>query len=244
MAGFSLATSIRNAARNSPWLVIAVGIHVVIFAVLSVVYVKRQFEKKDEAPATVTITRPPIEQVDTPPPPPEVVDRKAIPKNADAELVSYEEDTFQPLNEAAPDPNEDLHLDRGDPNAIDNLPPGSTGGTSIGAGGVGHFGTGVPAAFASRKLGGGGKKGRNQGATEGTELAVLEGLRWLLRHQNDDGSWSAATLRDHCSAGSPCVSAARRSTTVKGASAGTVSATLWSGSASGRFASKGVDDRW
>ena len=206
MAGFSLTTSIRNAAKNSPWLVIAVGIHVVIFAALSVVYVKRQFEKKDDAPASVTITRPAIEQVDTPPPPPEVIDRKAIPKNTEAELVSYEEDTFQPLSEAAPDPNEDLHLERGDPNAIDNLPPGSTGGTSIGAGGVGHFGTGVPAAFASRKLGGGGKRGRASGVTEGTEAAVLDGLRWLLRHQNDDGSWGADTLRDHCSNKAQCVS--------------------------------------
>ena len=38
-------------------------------------------------------------------------------------------------------------------------------------------------------------------------MTVLEGLRWLLRHQNEDGSWGADTLREHCSAKSQCVSA-------------------------------------
>jgi squalene cyclase len=33
---------------------------------------------------------------------------------------------------------------------------------------------------------------------------VLEGLRWLIRHQNPDGSWSAATLKDRCAPESPC----------------------------------------
>jgi hypothetical protein len=202
----SLATTIRNAAKSSPWLVIAIGIHVVIFAVLSVMYIAEKMAPKEEPPATVTISRPPLDVVDEAPPPPEIIDRKAIPKNSDAEIVSYEEDVFQSLSETAPDPNEDLHLDRGDPNSVDNLPPGSTGGTSIGTGGVGHFGTGVPAAFASRRLGGGGKRGRNKGVTEGTEAAVLEGMRWLLRHQNDDGSWGADTLVDHCSTKAQCVS--------------------------------------
>src|SRR5262249_43498339 len=157
------------------------------------------FEKKDDKPASVQIARPPVDVPDVPPPPPEVIDRKAIPKNLDAELVTPEEDTFQPLSEQAPDPNEGLHLDRGDPNSVDNLPPGSTGGTAIGTGGIGHLGSGVPAAFASRRLGGGGHHGRAGGATESTDEAVLQGLRWLLRHQNEDGSWGADTLRDHCS---------------------------------------------
>src|SRR5262249_29286649 len=50
-----------------------------------------------------------------------------------------------------------------------------------------------------RRLGGGGKKGRG-GATQGTEKAVLDGLRWLCRHQNPDGSWSPTTLNERC----PC----------------------------------------
>ncbi|HEX5009951.1 MAG TPA: prenyltransferase/squalene oxidase repeat-containing protein, partial [Planctomycetota bacterium] len=44
------------------------------------------------------------------------------------------------------------------------------------------------------------------GVTEGTEAAVLEGMRWLIRHQNDDGSWGADTLLEHCSVKAQCVS--------------------------------------
>jgi hypothetical protein len=204
MSGFNIATSIRNAAKNSPWLVIAIMIHVVIFAALSVVYVTRQFEKKEDKPVAVAIAKPTVNQEEVQPPPPEVIDRKAVPKNSDAEIVSYEEETFTPLTTQTQD--EDLHLDRGDPTAVDNLPPGATGGTSIGTGGVGHYGTGVPSGFATRRAGGGGKKGRAGGVTEGTEAAVLEGMRWLIRHQNDDGSWGADTLLEHCSVKAQCVS--------------------------------------
>ena len=35
---------------------------------------------------------------------------------------------------------------------------------------------------------------------------MLEGLRWLLRHGNEDGSWSAKTCIDHCATtNEPCV---------------------------------------
>jgi hypothetical protein len=34
--------------------------------------------------------------------------------------------------------------------------------------------------------------------------AILDGLRWLLRHERDDGSWSALALKDMCDRDSPC----------------------------------------
>lgn len=40
----------------------------------------------------------------------------------------------------------------------------------------------------------------NGGPTRGLEKSVLDGLRWLLRHQNPDGSWSPATVAERC----PC----------------------------------------
>jgi hypothetical protein len=33
---------------------------------------------------------------------------------------------------------------------------------------------------------------------------VLDGLRWLARHQNDDGSWGAVSFRSHCPDSAPC----------------------------------------
>ncbi|MBI1849639.1 MAG: hypothetical protein HYR85_04790 [Planctomycetes bacterium] len=41
--------------------------------------------------------------------------------------------------------------------------------------------------------------------TRGTEEAVLEGLRWLMRHQNPNGSWSADKLSERCLPESTCV---------------------------------------
>ncbi len=32
---------------------------------------------------------------------------------------------------------------------------------------------------------------------------IVDGLRWLARHQNQDGSWSPTTLRDQCGCGDP-----------------------------------------
>jgi hypothetical protein len=36
------------------------------------------------------------------------------------------------------------------------------------------------------------------------DKVVLDGLRWLARHQNADGSWTAAGVHEHCSADAPC----------------------------------------
>ena len=34
--------------------------------------------------------------------------------------------------------------------------------------------------------------------------AIHDGLLWLARHQNTDGSWSAAALKERCTPGKPC----------------------------------------
>ncbi len=199
----SIAGFFLNLARNSPWLFIAILIHVIVGFLLAVVYVKQHFEKEETNATVLTVAAAgkPAEDIVQPP---EQIDRKAIPKNQDAELVSYEEQSYIPTEVLE---EQDLHLDVGDPNALDNLPPGATGGTSIGVGiGPGHYASGGPSAFASRRAGGGGR-GRNTGPTQGTEKSVLEGLRWLLRHQNEDGSWSAATVGSRCCEKQKCVPA-------------------------------------
>ena len=195
---------LKSFVRNSPWLAIALGLHVMVFAIMGIWYIQQDEAKKDTSDTKISVSgakaieQAPVIQ------PPEIIERKAVPKNDNSELVSYEEDIYMP-QQAAPDPNEDLHLDRGDPTAIDNLPPGATGGTSIGVGTAGgHYGTGSPSAFAGRRVGRGGK-GRAGGSTVGTEKSVLEGLRWLIRHQNEDGSWADDTLTTHCNPKTPCI---------------------------------------
>ncbi|MFM7280698.1 MAG: hypothetical protein ACKO32_02860, partial [Planctomycetia bacterium] len=196
---FNPADSLKKFIRNSPWVFIAIMVHVIALSVLAVWQLATEGVKQEELPQTVTVSKPketPPEEVQLPQ---EVLDRKAIPQNEEAEVVTFEEDQFIPTDTSQP---EDLTLDRGDPNSVDNLTAGSPGGTAIGVGSTGHHGT-RPSAFGGRKLGGG-KFGRGGGATQGTEKAVLEGLRWLLRHQNPDGSWGINTLKNCCDADKPC----------------------------------------
>jgi hypothetical protein len=191
----------RALYQKFPWLMISTGIVLSVAALVSLIVVGKEEKPHEEPPQSVKVSsrveKPPEEIVQ----PPEEIERKSIPKNVESELVSYEEETFV-VPEEMPDPDQDLHLDIGDPEGVDNLPAGATGGTSAGVGTGGHLGAGV-STFASRRQGAGGK-GRRTGVTQGTELSVLEGLRWLLRHQNPDGSWAANSLNEVCTQGSPC----------------------------------------
>lgn len=47
----------------------------------------------------------------------------------------------------------------------------------------------------------GGRRKSVNGMSESTEKAVLEGLRWLLRHQSADGSWHSSTSATPCPVG-------------------------------------------
>lgn len=199
---------LKAAAKNSPWLFIAVGLHMIIALVMSVMYIHHEMQKGNATGTEIAVSAAKSEPIQEVIQPPEEIDRKKIPENeVQAELVTYEEETtFVPTEEV----EEDLYQDIGDPTGADDGSEAFTGGTSIGVGSGGHHGTGTPSAFVSRRAGTATrtKKGRPpKGATQGTEEAVLEGLRWLLRHQNDDGSWGIDTLASHCKGAKPCVSA-------------------------------------
>jgi len=194
-------------AKNSPWLFIAAGLHLILAAVMSVMYVKHEMQKANETATEIAVSTRRDEAPQEIVQPPEELDRKKIPENeVQSELVTYEEETtFVPTEDEVP---EDLYQDIGDPTGADDGSEAFTGGTAIGVGSGGHYGTGTPSAFASRRAATSNKskKGRPpKGATVGTEEAVLEGLRWLIRHQNDDGSWGASTLAQHCDPAHPCI---------------------------------------
>ena len=80
----------------------------------------------------------------------------------------------------------DTHTARGDPNAISDLPLGGLGvnaAIGLGGGGAGAFG----------QRNGGGKKRALMagGGGKATESAVEAALRWLARHQEEDGHWDS-----------------------------------------------------
>jgi len=134
-----------------------------------------------------------------------------VPPGADAERPIIDRNAIPRVAESGPaNPDEIVIADaepgdfNPDPDAPANLPGGATGSTSIG---VGHFGTGRPSAFASRRAGAGGSGGGGLGqgggggtggATKQTETSVMWALRWLKDHQSPDGRWSSAGFDAQC----------------------------------------------
>src|SRR5688572_19962766 len=195
MAQFNPVQFLRDAARNSPWVVIAIALHAVIIAVMSVIYLAGGREAASTVTTNITLASalPDVIQ------PPEVIERKAPPKNEEEEIVDYEHE----MQYIPTDIAEDLTKEVGDPNAADSS--GATGGTAIAAGsGPGHFSSGAPSVYSTRRAGKG-VGGNPRGPTQGTEKAVREGLLWLIRHQQPDGSWDATSLPEICSKGTKCV---------------------------------------
>jgi hypothetical protein len=190
---------LARAARHSPWMFMAVSLHVILIALAAVSYMQKHEPPKEDTPTVLTVSRPPREPEPDPIPPPEVIDRHTVPENLDVELSDLP-DEYVPTTE--PDHVEDPTKEVGDVNAIDDLPLGPPGAsTAIGTGTGGSRGDRVtPLGHRHPKTTGGGgtRIGDPRGPTQHTEKAILDGLRWLCRHQNPDGSWGHASLRDRC----------------------------------------------
>jgi len=184
---------VARAARNSPWVMIAAAAHVLVLAGAAIFYTASHEPARQEEPGNFRIL--PAKQVaDEPPLPEEPPIRTAIPENVEREVVADEVETWI-VDAAIP---EDLTQEVGDP--LGDSLGGETGGTAIGVGDQGHPGW-KPSIRSTKRPGPGPKRGVPRGKDfEVLDLAVLEGLRWLARHQNDDGSWSPATLNEVC----PC----------------------------------------
>jgi hypothetical protein len=208
--GHSTATavSLRQALRNSPWLVIAVGLHGIVLAVLSIVYVVQHREARVDEPPPI-VFRPHVETFDGPLPVQQPFDRDALPPaTGDVELTDSLDD-YDPLPQDAPPP--DLTAPVGEVGPADFLPGPVGGSSSVGVGvKAGIRGTGISTSLRQRPGTGNhvGDTGRGLIAPPlKTERAVREGLLWLARHQQPDGSWSAATLSAECTPGHPCAPA-------------------------------------
>ncbi len=199
------AEVLRKSLRNSPWLAIAVLVHILALAVLSVIYLAHEKPREVVSVTAVSIAPTPLELPPAIEEPPEIIDRDSVPVLEDQEEGPVNPDEVY-IPEAAPgregeitdeiDPTKDPGIYNPDPEALSNLPSGATGGTPIGVGAVGHYGTGTPSAFVSRRAGGGGKGGGGLGQAGGggrggtkTEAAVLSALLWLKKHQSPDGRW-------------------------------------------------------
>ena len=208
----STGFDLRVWVKNSPWLAIAVLLHVIALAVTTVIYVAHGVLAEKISATAVTMADkalnllPPIEE------PEEIMERDRVPV-LDNEIEGIVNSDPEYIPNADPgkvgetdetDPNKEAGIYNPDPEAPSNLPSGATGGTPIGVGPVGHHGTGT-SAFVSRRPGrggpGGGGPGQGGGGGPGgtrSEEAVLSALLWLQKHQSPDGRWDADGFSAMC----------------------------------------------
>jgi hypothetical protein len=205
---------LRTWIRSSPWLAIAVLIHILLVAVLSIVYIASERPKREAQPISVSLRDGPRELPPALDEPPMIVDRTAVPVLLDLREGPVNPD---PVYEPDADPGRmgeitdeiDPHKDAGifnpDPEALSSLPSGAPGGTPIGVGSAGHRGT-KTSPYSSRRPGGGGAGGGGLGQDGGngpdggkqTEEAVLAALSWLKNHQSPDGRWDSDGFSSNC----------------------------------------------
>lgn len=210
-AASRLVRFVRGALRNSPWLVIAVGLHVIAVAALAVVQFTRSPEPvADSTTQVLTVAARSASEPLPPPPEPELRPR-VVPKQQPFELSPTRVD-YVPQLPAEFEP--DLGKEVGDPSgdASDGPPSLPDGSSSIGVGQDGaHRGSHRGSPFGPRGTdardggGGGGRPPREQ--TEQIDASVLAALRWLCRHQRADGSWGPVGMHELCTPGAPCIPA-------------------------------------
>ncbi|MCC6409524.1 MAG: hypothetical protein IT453_20365 [Planctomycetes bacterium] len=184
----------RNAWQNSPWVVIAVMAHVTLGAALSIVSWRDRASSFDETLLSVAPSKPTAAPIELPPEEPPI-DRTPPPPDEIRELVT----PMEALIDYVPTDQLDLTEPIGDPDLLPSDADFSPSASSnIGTGGPGVRGSGPSTRGPSRG------KGTEVGGRppiappQATQEAVLLGMRWLARHQQEDGSWSIARLGDVC----------------------------------------------
>ena len=139
-------SSLRRAARNSPWLVMSILAHTILLVILGLVVIRHQTKPPAEE-KTIAIL--PHREVEPPEvfEPPAPTDRQLIPPDVKGQVVDVYVPTDLYQKPVAP---EDPTKDFGDPNSIDPLADGGPlASTGIGVGTGQHRGR-APSAFTGR----------------------------------------------------------------------------------------------
>jgi len=190
---------------NTPWWLLSVSLHAVLLLGAGLVYIEQITDI--DVIASPFIQRDPVEPKlpDMPKVRDILGDNHVIPLDADPKEFLNQQFVFNP------DPVLDDPVDRPpgqDPNAYSiywGEAPGLNGRDRGGPGVTASLGTGVGAGYTQRKgfwNGSGTATGGPPRIHPGTpESAVIAALRWLARHQNPDGSWSAQGFAKNCAKG-------------------------------------------
>lgn len=206
-------------AKQSPYFIIALAFNTTLLAVATIW--KLNDERQNRLAPTM-LTSASVLQTDAEAPA-AAEERRDIFSGQDAELpsdfdpseaitpdepmINIIDPTFKESDHYESDDGEDFHTFKGSDahaNIISSIiaSPNSgsigvgSGSVRGGGGGFGYFGGG------REKL----KKRYNKSshASQYTETAVEAGLRWLARHQDEDGSWSPEGFTKNCQGGTIC----------------------------------------
>ena len=183
--GGGLVDALQTQFGTTPWWVVSVVVHVLIFLLATLLSVAMDPPVKD----SVIITSPlPTKEVETyneklkrdifkrpQAPMDKIIDNPIVPHD------SVLDDHFET------DSDMDKLTARGREDAISDVPLGGTGAVaSMGVGGGGAAGV-----FGYRDGGGRKKAVARWGGTPGSENAVEAALKWLADHQEPDGHWDS-----------------------------------------------------
>jgi hypothetical protein len=184
---------VDSAVKATPWWAISVGTHVVLILIAAAMILSAEIMDKPD-PAIVELT---------PEPPPEmeyVEPEKLFEHKEIVKEKMVEQPVFQKNMEIDPKPETDADqpfdelLGEEDDVLEKTKFESATLNDSIGVGGPAGGGKGF------RGRGGDETKGMIGGMSPTTETAVLEGLKWLSRHQHENGAWRTDAYHDNCGA--------------------------------------------
>ncbi|HLY08124.1 MAG TPA: prenyltransferase/squalene oxidase repeat-containing protein [Planctomycetota bacterium] len=199
---------------NTPWWLISAGIHAVLILGAGLVAIERMVEI--EVMASPIVVRPPGDpQLPEEPRIRDVTGQHRTPLDIDQPVTEelFAIDPTAKIDRTLESEDNDLaHERKGDSWDALGYIPGER------PGGINSRGTGAPGVTETLGLGPGGGYSQRLGGPRGgtrnttprigsinewtpqTESAVLAALRWLARHQNPDGGWSAQGYSRNCAA--------------------------------------------
>ncbi len=185
-----LLTRINRRVGALPWWAISSAVHAVIFLLATLLTVAMPPAQVDEVMISTDVVKKEEHKYDETKPrdifrnPQEVVAEEQV----ENPVVVHEKAEVAEHFET--DNNMDMNSARGSEDAISDIPLGGTG--VVGSMGVG--GGGMAGCFGYRDGGGRRRAVARFGGSKETESAVEAALRWLARHQEQEGNWDTQKL--------------------------------------------------
>ncbi len=181
---------VNRQIRTTPWWAVSLALHLLILAI-AMAFKGSPALQAEEQPIFVNIKPPQVEKINIERPKDIIQNDKLLkdPNVVEDPVVKNAE--VAEHNETAD--NEEFNQAKGESEDFISDKPlkgqGVYDAIGVGGGGGGKFGG---------RLGGKRNRVARGGGGDRTEGAVLAGLRWLARHQGDDGSWDAVNYSAQC----------------------------------------------